>query len=97
MVNLDVGDYRFDDSYLGFQQDFASAPRIVKEELEAKKLHLRKDPFGKEPFEVVELRGRFKGKLRIRLVCNYRYVFHVNIQSHKIYSDLLKPRSTSYA
>jgi hypothetical protein len=92
-VNLDVG---FDDSYPGFQQDFEFAPKTVKQQLEEKRALLRKDPFRKEPFEVIELRGKFKGKFRIRLVRNYRYVFHVNIQSHKIYSDLLRPRSKSY-
>jgi mRNA-degrading endonuclease RelE of RelBE toxin-antitoxin system len=94
--NLDVGDYGFDDSYPGFQRDLGSAPKIVKKQLEEKRSLLRKDPFRKEPFEVVELRARYKGKRKINLMGNYRYVFWVNIQSHKICSYELRPRSKSY-
>lgn len=97
MANTEISEeYEFVDNYQGFQCDLENLPQIVKQDLKEKRKFLRKNPFRKEPFKVIELRGKYKGKHRISLIRNYRYVFVVNTNSHKIYSYEVRPRSESY-
>jgi mRNA-degrading endonuclease RelE of RelBE toxin-antitoxin system len=94
--NVEIKDYEFVDSYQGFQNDLQKLPQVVKTELKEKTELLKMNPFMKQPFRVNELRGRYKGKHEIHLIRNYRYVFSVNVHSHKIYSYEVRPRSQSY-
>ena len=67
-------------------------PQYVKQDLEKQLEFLKKDPYGgTEP-----LRGRYKGCRRKVLIGNYRFVFSVNINSHKIIPIEAKHRGVSY-
>jgi mRNA-degrading endonuclease RelE of RelBE toxin-antitoxin system len=85
--------YRIDDSDIGYQRDLGFAPPIVKQDLEHKKVRLRRDPFS---LRIVRLRGRYNRLSKINLAENYRYVFYIDLNSHRIYSYELKHRSQAY-
>jgi mRNA-degrading endonuclease RelE of RelBE toxin-antitoxin system len=86
-------DYECNDSFHLFQKDLESLPPRIRKDFIKKKKLLRKNPSGPN---VRELFGGYEGKFRIILEGNYRYVFAVNVNSLKIYSYEVKPRSQSY-
>lgn len=89
-------EYEFIDNSAVFQYDLKNLPQVVRDDLDKKRKYLKTVPDRTEPFEVIELKGKYKGKYRIRLTRNYRYVFSINVDSHKIYSYRVRPRSQSY-
>ena len=97
MANAKINEeYEFVDNSTVFQYDLENLPPVVRQDLDKKRKYLKADPCRKEPFEVRDLKGKYKGKYRIRLIRNYRYVFSISVDSHKIYSYWVRPRSQSY-
>jgi mRNA-degrading endonuclease RelE of RelBE toxin-antitoxin system len=75
-----------------YQKDVERLPQYVKQDLENQLVILKRDPFdGTE-----QLRGRYRGCHKKLLVGNYRFVFRVNINSHKIVPIEAKHRGPSY-
>jgi mRNA-degrading endonuclease RelE of RelBE toxin-antitoxin system len=88
----DEANYVIVDGGRRYQYDVEHLPQYVNQDLEKQLEILKKDPYsGTEP-----LRGRYRGLRKKNLVGNYRFVFRVNINSHRIVPVEAKHRGPSY-
>jgi mRNA-degrading endonuclease RelE of RelBE toxin-antitoxin system len=89
---LTEDDYTIVDGGPKYRKDVERLPQHVKQDLIDQLQILKRNPFeGTE-----QLRGRYARYRKKRLVGNYRFVFLVNIGSHKIVPAEVKHRGASY-
>jgi mRNA-degrading endonuclease RelE of RelBE toxin-antitoxin system len=84
--------YEIIDTSPDYQNDLLNLPNDVSEELQIILKNLEDDPF---PSRAKQLRPPLQEMYSIR-IDDYRLLYRVNLNSHRIYLISIEPRATAY-